>query len=87
MSDNSNRKVIRIAADAEEQVRQYAEEKGIGVGEAADALIKTAVSRLNALKRYAKNKEPQAPGKPRKKAAKKAKAPKKSLANGVAAHA
>lgn len=71
MSDN--RKVIRIDAEVEEMVRDYAEEKGITIGEAADKLISTGVSRLTALKRYAKNREPMPPGKPRKKAAPKRK--------------
>jgi hypothetical protein len=98
MSDD--RKVIRVSADSEKAIKAYAEKRGVSVGEAADALLNTAVSRLNALARYAKNKEPQAPGKPRKKAAAKKAAPKAkakakpaakktaaTAANGLAAHA
>lgn len=68
----SERKIIRVSAESEETVREYAEAKGIQIGEAADALIGTAAARLAALKRYAANKQPQAPGKPKKSAAKKA---------------
>lgn len=98
MADDS-RKIIRVSAESDKAIRDYGERRGIEFGEAADALIGTAVSRLNALKRYTKNREPQAPGK--KKAAKKiaaksakpkatakkkaaAKAPPKAATNGAA---
>lgn len=64
----SDRKVLRVSEETEASVRAYAEAKGIPVGEAADKLIGTAVARLDALKRYASNKQPLPPGKPRKKA-------------------
>ncbi len=98
MSD-SEKKVIRVSADSEKAIKAYAEKRGIQVSEAADALIGTAVSRLNALARYSKNQGAQAPGKPRKKVAAKKVAAKKvaakkvstkkaaSTTNGAAAHA
>lgn len=70
----SDRKVIRVSEETEAAIRAYGESKGVQIGEAADLLIGTATARLNALKRYSANKQPQAPGKPRaKKAAAKAK--------------
>jgi hypothetical protein len=89
MSDD--RKIIRVSAESDKAIRTYADRKGVEVGEAVDALIATAVSRLNALTRYKKTKDGGAPkGKP-KKAAKKAAAKKasakKTSANGAAAHA
>ena len=83
MSDT--RKVVRVSSESEEAIKEYAEQKGIQVGEAADALISTGVSRLAALKRYSSTKKPTTPGK--KKSAKKAKARGKAHANGAAAHA
>ncbi len=96
MADDS-RKIIRVSPESDKAIRDYSEKRGMEFGDAADALIATAVSRLNALKRYSKNREPQAPGK--RKAAKKASAkPAKAKAsakkkqaasatNGAAAHA
>ena len=101
MADDS-RKLIRVSAESDKAIRDYGERRGIDFGEAADALIGTAVSRLNALKRYTKNREPQAPGKKKaaKKAATKSAKPKASAkkkaatksatngaANGASAHA
>jgi len=89
-----DRKIIRVSPESDKAIRDYSEKRGIEFGDAADALISTAVSRLNALKRYTKNREPQAPGK--KKAAKKktaatksakASAKKKTAATNGAAHA
>ncbi len=65
---DSDRKIIRVSAESDKVIRDYAERRGLEFGDAADSLITTAVSRLNALRRYSKNnKEPQAPGKPRPK--------------------
>ncbi len=52
----ADRKVIRVSSESEQAIKEYAEAKGVPVGDAADALIGTAVSRLNALRRYAENK-------------------------------
>ena len=72
------RATVLISQETVNTVKGYAEKHGITNGEAADRLIATAASRLAALARYAKNKEPQAPGKPRAKKAKaKAKAAKR----------
>ena len=86
-----NRKVVRVNTASEKAIRAYAEKKGLTVGDAADALISTGVSRLAALAKYAKHKDPLPPGKPRKsppRAKKKAAAkPRvKAEANGAAAH-
>lgn len=85
----SDRKVVRVSDETEKFAREYGASKEIGVGEAIDALVATAKNRLQALKRYASNKQPQSPGKPRKKAATKKvkKAKSKSRANGSAVHA
>ncbi len=95
----SERKIIRVSDESEQIARKYSEAKGIGIGEAADLLFKTADSRLGCLKRYAENHT--APPKPRKKkekvaakassktGAKKKKAAKrapKAASNGVAEH-
>lgn len=82
----SDRKVIRVSEETETVVREYAEAKNIQIGEAADLLIGTASARLNALKRYAANKQPQAPGKPRK-PKKTASAKKTAKAKGTNGHA
>lgn len=89
----SDRKIIRVSAETEAAIRDYAEGKGLQVGEAADKLVGTAVARLGALKRYSANKQPQAPGKPKKKAKASAKSATKkvakkakSTANGAAEH-
>ncbi len=82
------RATVLISAETVGTVKAYAEKHGITNGEAADRLIATAASRLAALARYAKNKEPQAPGKPRaKKAAKKAAAKPKAKAKASKAKA
>lgn len=98
MADET-RKIIRVSPESDKAIRTYAERRGLEFGDAADALIATAVSRLNALKKYSKSKHEGAPkGKPRskkgatsKKAAKAAPPParkaKAAHANGAAAHA
>lgn len=77
---------LEVSSDSVKAVKAYAEKAGVTVPEAADKLIATAVSRLNALARYAKNtKKESAPKKPKKKAAAKkasiVKPKKKSLAS------
>lgn len=71
---DENRKIIRVSPESDKAIRAYAEQRGIEYGEASDALIATAVSRLNALKRYSKSQGAGAakpPGKPKKEAKKK----------------
>lgn len=51
----SGRKSVSISEDSMKATAKYAEKLGIMVGEAADKLIATAVSRINALSRYSKN--------------------------------
>lgn len=89
----ADKKEVRLTIEAKTAgiIAKYADKNDISVSEAVDRLVGTADSRLASLARYAKNKEPQAPGKP--KAAKKAAKPRKAAAkkaaatNGAAAHA
>lgn len=74
---SEERKIVRVSAESEKAIREYAEQKEIGNGEAVDALIATGVSRLKALAKYSAQKRPQAPGKPRAKKAAAKKAPAK----------
>jgi hypothetical protein len=69
-------KIIRVSAPVDKLVRQYAKDRALEVGEAADRLISTAVSRLAALSKYAdaqpkkeKVKKPKKERTPKKKAA------------------
>ncbi len=80
MADDS-KKIVRVSAESDKAIRTYAERRGLDMGEAADALIATAVSRLNALKKYSKNHKGDAKPAPKKKTKAKAKS------NGAAAHA
>ena len=45
---------LTVPADVNEVLELYAEEKGIGLAEALDRLIVTAVGRLKASRKYAK---------------------------------
>lgn len=67
---------LRVSADAEAFVRNYAAENEIGVGEAATRLIGTAKARLTALEKYRVKgaKEAKKAAAPKKAAGKKAKA-------------
>jgi hypothetical protein len=70
----SERKVIRISAEAMKQVKELAKLYGIPDGEAADKAINTASSRLASLRKYSAKSSNGASRKPRtKKAAKKTK--------------
>ena len=51
----SDRIVVRVSPETDKQLRAYAERKGMTLGEAADALVGTAVARLEAVSRWAKS--------------------------------
>lgn len=77
---------ITVSPETNANLKQYAQEKGIDVNEAADKLIDTAVGRLSAVRKYAKKISKE--GKPAKaKAAPKAKAKKAPKAKKEAAAA
>lgn len=82
-----NRKVVRVSEDSEELIKKYAEEKGVTIGEAADALLGTAWSRISALRKHGKKMKAEGRSKKRKASAKKPPGKKRASANGAAAHA
>lgn len=61
---------IEVSPETNANLKQYAQEKGITVNEAAEKLIDTAVGRLSAVRKYAKKIAKEA--KPKVKKAKKA---------------
>lgn len=50
-----NRKVVRVSPEVERLIRAHAKDKGVSLGDAADALVLTGHARLAALKRYSKS--------------------------------
>lgn len=70
---------IGVSDESKKAIQKYADHYGIPLTEAADSMISVAISRLNALKRYADKKKgekpaPKAKGKAAKPAKKAAKA-------------
>lgn len=72
-------KVLRVSAEIDTFIREYAEKKGVTVNEATDTLLATAKGRLEALAKYNGKLKDKAPAKPaaKKPAAKKDAAPRK----------
>jgi hypothetical protein len=66
---------ITVSPETNTNLKQYAQEKGCTVDEAADKLIDTAVGRLSAVRKYAKKIAKGEDAKPAKKKAAKAKGP------------
>ena len=56
-------KTIEVGQECYGSIKQYAEEKGVEVGEAAEMLISTAVGRLTAVRKYAKANRKEKPAK------------------------